>query len=131
MAMLCIEAFTKYCVIDLKRSSNESELARGFIKCTNKMCKPRYDVCPDGETGIRNSGLLETYKSRTTVQHTLPLSPILFSPREFYYFHRNAGLEHQTAYAMGRSDIRYPSNLQQQNCAFSDSINAKRSERTV
>ena len=56
MAMLCIDAFTKYCVIVLIKSNNESELALGFTECMNKMGKPPKVVYTDGEIGITNSG---------------------------------------------------------------------------
>ena len=59
MAILCIDAFTKYCVIVIIKSNNESELALGFIGCMNKMGKPPKVVCTDGEACIRNSGLFQ------------------------------------------------------------------------
>ena len=40
MAMLCIDAFTKYCVIVPIMSNSESALALGFIESMNKMGKP-------------------------------------------------------------------------------------------
>ena len=58
MAMLCIDAFTKYCAIVIIKSHNVSELALGFIECMNKMGKPPKVVYTDGETGIRHSGFL-------------------------------------------------------------------------
>ena len=55
MAMLCIDAFTKYGVIVPFKSNNESELALRFIECMNNMGKPFKVVYTDGETVITNS----------------------------------------------------------------------------
>ena len=60
-AMLCIDAFTKYCAIVPIKSKSESELALGFIECMNKMGKPPKVVYSYEEMGIRNSGLFHKY----------------------------------------------------------------------
>ena len=55
MAMLCMDAFTKYCARVRIKSNNSCELALGFIKCMRKMGKPLKVVYSNGETDIRNS----------------------------------------------------------------------------
>ena len=53
MAMLCIDAFTKYCVIVRIKSNNENALALGFIECMGKMGNPPKVAYTDGDTGTR------------------------------------------------------------------------------
>ena len=59
--MICIDMFSKYCSICPIKSKNESELALGLIECINKMAHKHKIVFTDGETGIRNIAIFETY----------------------------------------------------------------------
>ncbi len=59
--MICIDAFSKYCVIVPVKSKNESELALGFVECMNKMGGSPKVIMTDGEGGINNSGLFQKY----------------------------------------------------------------------
>ena len=61
MAILCIDEFTKYGVIVIVKTNNESELALDFIECMNKVGKPPTVVYTYVGTGIRNSGLFQKY----------------------------------------------------------------------
>ena len=61
IGMICIDIFTKYCVIVPISSKNEGDLAAGFLECIHKMGHKPEVIYTDGETGIRNSGLFHKY----------------------------------------------------------------------
>ena len=85
-AMLCIDAFTKYCAIVPIKSKNESELALGFIECMNKMGKPPKVIYTDGETGIRNSGLFQKYFDENHITYVATKSHPIFAERMILTF---------------------------------------------
>ncbi|MFM7987759.1 MAG: hypothetical protein ACKPKO_51450 [Candidatus Fonsibacter sp.] len=60
IGMMCIDAFSKYCVIIPTKPKNASELALGFVKRMNKMGGSPTVIMTDGESGIKNSGLFQT-----------------------------------------------------------------------
>lgn len=86
IAMLCIDAFTKYCVIVPIKSKNESELALGFIECMNKMGKPPKVIFTDGETGIRNSGLFQKYFNENKITYVATKAHPIFAERMILTF---------------------------------------------
>ena len=79
MAMLCIDAFTKSCVICPIKSNSESELALGFIECMNKMGKPPKVVFTDGETGTRHSGVFQKYVNENHITYVAAKSQAIFT----------------------------------------------------
>ena len=51
-ALLCIDDFTKYCVIVPIKSNNVEDLSLGFLECMHKMGKTPKNLYTDGETSL-------------------------------------------------------------------------------
>ena len=62
IGMLCIDDFTKYCVIIPIKSKNVEDLSLGFLECMNKMGKIPKNIYTDGETGLGSEIFLKYYK---------------------------------------------------------------------
>ena len=63
--MICIDIFSKFCVIVPINGKTESDLALGFIECMNKMGGPPKVIMTDGEGPIQNNGLFQKYFAET------------------------------------------------------------------
>ena len=94
----------------------------------NKMGKPPTVVDTDGDTGKRNSGVFHTYVNDNGITYVATKSHSMLAERMILTFKGSVGQENQIEYALGGSDIPYPSHLQQQTSAFCDWTNANRTE---
>ena len=52
--MICIDIFSKYCVIVPIKSKNVEDLSYGFLTCMNEMKRKPEIVYSDGETGLQD-----------------------------------------------------------------------------
>ena len=54
IAMICIDIFSKYCVIVPIKSKKVEDLSYGFLTCMNEMKRKPEIVYSDGETGLQD-----------------------------------------------------------------------------
>ena len=86
MAMLRIDAVTKYCAIVTIKSNRERVGSGFFVECMNKIGQPPKVVYTDGETGIRNTGLFQKYFNENHITYVAIKSHPIVAERMIFTF---------------------------------------------
>ena len=62
IGMICIDVFSKYCVIVPIKSKSEGDLAHGLLECIHKMGKTPKVIYSDGESGLQTNVFKKYYR---------------------------------------------------------------------